>query len=102
MYKSAGKSIDLWSEHLQNNPGSFSTTASQDSDDWRTTASIGVTPARGGQSGTTVHATDTTAYATQPSQESWWHRTIGSHTSPAGISAGRAAASGSFETGSLT
>jgi hypothetical protein len=85
MYRGTGPR-ELWTEHLMSNPGSFSATASLDSDDWRTTASIGLMPARGGQSGTTAHATDTTAYATQPAEDSWYARYYGT-LSPAKVSA---------------
>jgi hypothetical protein len=62
-YKTPGP-CDLFTEHLRMNPSSFATTALA-ADDWRYTASIGSMPAR------LAHATDTTAYATQPKQKSW-------------------------------
>ena len=60
------------------NPGSFSTTAAQNSDDWRTQASIGSMPSR------PTHATDGTAYAAQPAEDSWYARYYGT-LSPAKV-----------------
>lgn len=98
MYKAAGASIAVWSEHLRNNPGSFSTTFA--SDDWSQQACDGPTPAQ--VQASVARPRDVTAYATPPAEESWWHRTVGKHVSPAGIAAGRSAANGSHETGGLT
>lgn len=73
-YKAAAP-CELWSENVKLNPASFSS-SNLASDDWRTTASIGSMPAR------LSHATDTTAYATQPVEDSWTSRYYG-NLSPA-------------------
>ena len=91
-YKGAGNPCELWSENIKLNPGSFGTTLGQDSDDWRTTASIGSMPAR------LSHATDTTAYSTQPAEDSWYARFYGT-LSPAKVTAG---ATGTTRGGQLT
>lgn len=89
MYRPTGPR-ENWPEHLECNPGSFSTTIA--SDDWRTQASIGSMPAR------PTHATDTTAYATQPVEDSWYARYFGT-LSPAKVSA---SATGKTTGGQLT
>ena len=81
---------EIFLENLLCNPGSFSTTIA--SDDWRYDASIGSVPSR------PTHATDTTAYATQPAEESWYARYYGT-LSPAKVSAG---ATGKTVGGQLT
>jgi len=99
MYKAAGASISVWTEHLRNNPGSFSTSTASDS--WETQAGLWpLSPARvaAGQS----QPKDTTAYATVPTQRNWLEQTVGSHPSPAQVSANRVVRNGSFETGGLT
>lgn len=99
MYKAAGASISVWAEHLRNNPGSFSTTTA--SDQWEQQAGLWpLSPARvaAGQS----QPKDSTAYATVPRQGSWFEQIVGSHPSPAQVSAARTVRSGSFETGNLT
>lgn len=99
MYKPPGQSVSLWSEHLRNNPGSFSPTTA--SDQWEQQAGLWqLSPARvqAGQS----QPRDATAYATVPTQRSWQEQIVGSHPSPAQVSAGRVVRNGSFETGSLT
>lgn len=71
-YKTSGNPCDHYPEHLKLNPGSFSTSNTAGaSDDWRTTASIGSMPARA------AHVTDTTAYSTQPAEDSWYARLQG-------------------------
>ena len=99
MYKASGASIDLWGEHLRNNPASFSTTTASQS--WEVQAGLWpLSPARvaAGQ----TQPKDATAYGTVPTQRNWQEQTIGSHPSPAQVSAGRTVRNGSFETGSLT
>lgn len=91
-YKGSGSPIELWTEHLMRNPSSFTSTAGQTSDDWRYTANIYGTPARG------THSADTTTYATPPSEDSWYARFYGT-LSPAKNSAG---ATGSTRMGQLT
>lgn len=81
---------DHWPEHLKMNPGSFSTTVA--SDDWRSQASIGSMPSR------PTHATDTTGYATQPVEDSWYARFQGT-LSPAKVTA---TSTGSTRQGQLT
>jgi hypothetical protein len=83
---------DHFNEHLRLNPASFTATAGIDSDDWRTTASIGSMPSRA------THATDTTAYATQPAEDSWYARFQGT-LSPAKVTA---TSSGTTRQGQLT
>lgn len=66
MYKAAGAPCDLFREHLAlNASGNFSTTANADSDFFRETANISGMPLR------LTHQPDQTAYATQPTQDSW-------------------------------
>ena len=89
MYRPTGPR-EIWEEHLLCNPGSFSTTIA--SDDWRYHASIGSVPSR------LAHATDTTAYATQPAEDAWYPRFYGS-LSPAKVSA---SATGTTRGGQLT
>lgn len=91
-YKAAGNPCDHFPEHLKLNPGSFSTSATGASDDWRTTASIGAMPSRA------THATDTTAYATQPTEDSWYARLQGT-LSPAKVTA---SSTGTIRQGQLT
>ena len=65
----AGAVVDLLREHLGGqNASSFSTTANTDSDDFQTNAIITAMPSRG------THATDATAYSTQPTATSWNHQ----------------------------
>jgi hypothetical protein len=91
-FKAAGSPCDWWPEHLKLNPGSFSTVQAQNSDDWRTQASIGAMPSRTG------HVIDTTAYPTQPVEDSWYARVQGT-LSPAKVSFG---ATGTQRQGQLT
>lgn len=70
-FKSAAP-CSVFREHLLLNPGSFSTSAGADSDDWRTTANIEGMPARA------AHVRDSTAYGTQPTEDSWQVRLSGS------------------------
>ena len=98
MYRPTGPR-EVWLEHVMSNPGSFSTTALQTSEDWRYTASVGSTPARGGQTSTTIHVTDTTAYATQPTEENWDPQRYYGTLSPAKVTA---AATGTSRGGQLT
>jgi hypothetical protein len=94
MYKTGGTPFDLWQEHVRLNLASFS--ATQVCEDWRTHASIGAMPAR------LTHVTDTTAYPTQPSEDSWYVRWAGTST-PARVQAGQAGlTSGIAKTGGLT
>jgi len=72
MFKAAGAPCSVFREHLALNPGSFSTSAGADSDDWRTTANIEGWPVR------PTHVRDGTAYGTQPSEDSWQVRLSGS------------------------
>lgn len=95
VFKAAGNPCDLFSEHLRLNPGSFTTTAGVDSDDWRTTASIAGTPAN------STHVTDSTAYSTQPAEDSWYTRLNGS-LSPAAQAKASPASSGVTRGGQLT
>lgn len=78
-FKAAGSPCELWSENVKLNPGSFSTLATVNCDDWRTQASIGSMVSR------PTHATDTTAYSTQPTEDSWYARFYGT-LSPAKVS----------------
>lgn len=80
-YKAAGNPCELWSENVKLNPASFSTVAGKESDDWRWAASIGSTPAR------PTHTPDTTAYSTQPPEDSWYARRCGT-LSPAKVASG--------------
>lgn len=91
-YKTNGSPIENWPEHLLRNPGSFTSTAGQTSDDWRYTANIDNTPARLG------HSHDTTTYATPAVEDSWYARLNGT-LSPAKATAG---ASGTTRMGQLT
>ena len=92
VYKANGSPCEHWPEHLRLNPGSFTSTAGQTSDDWRTTANIDNMPARLG------HSHDSTTYATWATEDSWYARLNGT-LSPAKASAG---ATGSTRGGNLT
>lgn len=83
---------EIWLEHLMSNPGSFTSTAGQTSDDWRYTANIYGTPAR------PSHSADTTTYATPPAEDSWYARYTGT-LSPAKATA---SAIGTTRGGQLT
>jgi hypothetical protein len=97
--KAAGSSISLWSEHVRANPGSFSTTFA--ADQWEVQAGLWtLSPARVAAGQTQTR--DQTAYATVPTQRNWQEQTVGSHPSPAQVSANRVVRNGSFETGGLT
>ena len=91
-YKANGNPIELFSEHILRNPGSFTSTAGQTSDDWLTTARIYNQPARAG------HSADSTTYATVPTENSWYERLNGT-LSPAKATA---SATGSTRGGNLT
>jgi hypothetical protein len=69
---------EIWLENIYSNSGFSATIAS---DDWRYQAVIGPVPAN------TAHRTDTTAYATVPSEDSWYARYYGTQ-SPAKVTAG--------------
>lgn len=71
VYKASGSPIDLWDEHLQRNPGSFTSTAGQTSDDWRYTSNIYGIPSR------PSHSADSTTYSTPPTEDSWYARLNG-------------------------
>ena len=71
MFKSAAPCA-VFREHMLLNPGSFSTSAQADSDFWRETANIEGMPAR------PAHVRDSTAYGTQPIEDSWQVRLSGS------------------------
>lgn len=91
MYRPTGPR-EIWTEHLLSNPGSFTATAGQTSDDWFYTARQYGTPARG------THSADTTTYATPPAEGSWYERYYGT-LSPAKATA---SATGSTRGGNLT
>ncbi len=92
-FKNSGTPCDLWNENVKLNPSSFATVQAQNCyDDWRTQASIGSMVSRPG------HVTDATAYATQPSEDSWYARFQGT-LSPAKVTAG---SSGTTRQGQLT
>ena len=63
-YKAAAP-CSVYREHLGLNPGSYSTSASADSDDFRTNAITEGLPAILG------HVHDNTAYSTQPTKDNW-------------------------------
>ena len=64
-YKAGGSPCTVYREHVLLNSGSYSTTAGADSDDFRFNSITEGTPANG------THVHDATAYATQPTKDSW-------------------------------
>lgn len=70
MFKATGSPIDVFREHMLVNSASFSAT-NADSDDYRQAAIAAATPSR------TTLVPDTTAWATNPSEDSWQARLHG-------------------------
>ena len=64
VFKASGSSIDVFREHLLVNSASFSST-NNDSDDYRQAAINAPTPTRN------TLVPDTTAWATNPPEDSW-------------------------------
>jgi hypothetical protein len=71
-FKASGNACDVFREHLLLNSGSFTTTNGVDSDFFPETSRIDGMPAR------PAHVHDTTAYATNPIEDSWSLRLHGS------------------------
>ena len=93
--KAAGSRIEEFNEHVRTNPGSFSTTFS--ADQWEVAAGLWtLSPARI-QAGQT-QLRDQSAYSTVPTQQNWHDQIVGSHPSPAQVSANRVIRNGSYET----
>lgn len=85
MYRPAGPR-EMWTENWLANPGSFSTTQNQSSDDFNLQSGhFALSPARV-QAGQTV-AHDTTAYATIPPEDGWIQKFYGMGVSPAKVTA---------------
>lgn len=70
-FKASGNPCALFREHMLLNPGSFST-SQNDSDFFPETSRIDGMPSR------LTHSRDTTAYSTQPIEDSWQVRLSGS------------------------
>lgn len=68
----SNRPCSVFRENLQNCSASFSTVNGKDADFWRESANIQGMPAR------PTHTQDTTAYATQPTQDSWQVQLSGS------------------------
>src|SRR6059036_3217874 len=97
MFRATGPR-ELWEEHRESNPGSFSTTQAQNFDDWGLQSGhYQISPARVAAGQTLGH--DTTAYSgAGPIEESWGQR-YRSNLSPAKVTAG---ATGTLHEGQLT
>ena len=88
---------EMWLDHLQGNPSSFSTTANQTFDDFNLQCGRhNLSPARVAAGQTMAH--DLTAYTTIPVEESWQQR-FRSNLSPAGVTA---VGAGKLHEGQLT
>lgn len=97
MYRPAGPR-EIWTEAVLANPGSFSTTQSQNSDDFNLQdGHFALSPARV-TAGQTV-GRDTTAYNTIPPEDGWITHFYGA-VSPAKVTAG--ATLGTNTKGSIT
>lgn len=70
MFKATGSPIDVFREHMLVNSASFSAT-NQDSDDYRQASIAAATPTR------TALVPDTTAWSTNPAEDSWAMRLHG-------------------------
>lgn len=94
MYRPTGPR-EIWSENLLCNPGSFSTSVA--ANEWQLQAGVyEISPARVAAS--QGQAADTTAYASQPSEQCWLDRFYGT-LSPAKVTAG---ATGTTRGGQIT
>jgi hypothetical protein len=97
--KPVGSRIEEFGEHRRTNPSSFSSTFTAEA--WEQAAGLwNLSPARIAAGQTPQR--DQTAYSSVPTQNNWNEQIVGSHPSPAQVSAGRVVRNGSFETGALS